>query len=607
MGVLDAVAAVLAEAGTPLRAGDITRRVLDTGRWQTQGKTPSDTIRAEMAMDIKERGLASRFQRAGRGQYALRAWRLPEYAGDDGEQNGASEAATREQGEQQQELHLMPVAHTNTPSPAAPASPAASSVPPSLRALLPVRGSGRVPTPAHTPATTLSFTDAAEHVLDRFGGRRPMHYRDITNKALELGLLKTSGRTPEASLYAQILTEMARQTQRGEMPRFAKLGRGLIALTRWELRNVISHSRPDGDKGDGRLAADLRIAYERDLHSLERYWHDVFYGPDLDSVQFERFHRLAYEPLPSWVHRRYDSQLAARVLELGPSVVEHIHTLSERLALLDLYRGRMREHFETDEAKRLWREYTEWKRARTQGNTEERIQAQSEAPALSKRENDFCFPLIERWNECAALVNLVRESGNPMPHEEGATPAPIGPDKESRQMEGFSSDTFFANVLDFLRDGGDEDAAFVLQLCERAANHFEEMVDTRWGIGPHHTVFITLACNRLAYDILNNQGHPITRAIAHAIAANLSDDESEYHLSLRLARLALTVEEMARLGRLRDQGNPDKQNNPGPDVFIVYGHDDGARFEVAHHLEAELRIRAIMLDQHQPRTGTTLI
>src|SRR5690606_8601477 len=60
---------------------------------------------------------------------------------------------------------------------------------------------------APVPKKTMSFTDAAEHVLENCGSRRPMHYRAITEKALEEGLVVTSGRTPEATLYAQIITE----------------------------------------------------------------------------------------------------------------------------------------------------------------------------------------------------------------------------------------------------------------------------------------------------------------------------------------------------------------------------------------------------------------
>ena len=67
---------------------------------------------------------------------------------------------------------------------------------------------------------TYSFTDSAEKVLETFGKKRPMHYRAITDKALELGWLVSEGKTPEASMYAQILTEIKRFNRRGEQPRF---------------------------------------------------------------------------------------------------------------------------------------------------------------------------------------------------------------------------------------------------------------------------------------------------------------------------------------------------------------------------------------------------
>ena len=36
-----------------------------------------------------------------------------------------------------------------------------------------------------TSATSnMSFTDCAEKVLEEFGGKNPMHYKDITSKAL---------------------------------------------------------------------------------------------------------------------------------------------------------------------------------------------------------------------------------------------------------------------------------------------------------------------------------------------------------------------------------------------------------------------------------------
>lgn len=173
MNSLDAAAAVLEKADKPLHYKEITERVLAEGLWATQGKTPWNTINAQLAVDIKEHGSLSRFQRTEPGMYALRAWGLPEYEG-------------------------------KKKKPKAPKT-----------------------------TETMTFNDAAEHVLNKFGKRQPMHYRAITEKVLALGLVHTEGKTPEATLYAQILTEIDRQKRRGETPRFVKHGKGFVGLRKW--------------------------------------------------------------------------------------------------------------------------------------------------------------------------------------------------------------------------------------------------------------------------------------------------------------------------------------------------------------------------------------
>ena len=78
-----------------------------------------------------------------------------------------------------------------------------------------------------------SFTDAAEIVLDQYADQRPMHYRDITEKILDLKMVDTEGKTPEATLYAMVLSEIKRFTERGEKPRFVKYGQGMVGLRKW--------------------------------------------------------------------------------------------------------------------------------------------------------------------------------------------------------------------------------------------------------------------------------------------------------------------------------------------------------------------------------------
>lgn len=181
MNVLDAVEKVLVEVRTPMRPEEITRRILEQGLWTTEGKTPDATVNARLAMDIKKHGAESRFQRSAPNTFALRVWGLPEHTGK------AAAGGKKPQPE---------------------------------------------PAPEPKPAT-LSFTNAAEKVLDEYANRQPMHYRAITRKILELGLVNTQGQTPEATLYAQILTEIKRSTRRGESPRFTMQGKGLVGLRKW--------------------------------------------------------------------------------------------------------------------------------------------------------------------------------------------------------------------------------------------------------------------------------------------------------------------------------------------------------------------------------------
>ncbi len=170
MGMLDAAAAVLAKAGEPLHYATITQRAIAGGLVVTSGKTPEATMNAQLAVDIKHRGANSRFIRTAPGLYALRESGLPEFEGK--------------------------------PHP------------------------GR-------PASRMSFTDAAEHILMTSGSKQPLHYRDVWDRIKAAGLVDSEGRTPEATLYSQVLTEITRRQRRGETPRFVKHGRGFIGLTKW--------------------------------------------------------------------------------------------------------------------------------------------------------------------------------------------------------------------------------------------------------------------------------------------------------------------------------------------------------------------------------------
>jgi restriction system protein len=213
MSLLDGVRTVLADVGEPLHSKAITQRLLERGLWQSDGRTPEATVSARLYTDIKKHGERSRFVQAGKNTFALNpnTEREPE--------TGPAGAAASTPGAQgaREDVAVSP-----------PAAMATAAVPaPGLK-------------------KRLSFTDAAEDVLHRHGHGTPMHYRNITAKLLEEGLVTTSGKTPEATLYAQVIQENARAEKRGRQPRFVQHGKGMIGLTEWlepgVQRNISQHN-----------------------------------------------------------------------------------------------------------------------------------------------------------------------------------------------------------------------------------------------------------------------------------------------------------------------------------------------------------------------------
>jgi len=167
--VLQAAQSVLAKAGTPLHYKEITRRILAEGLWTSKGKTPEATVNAQLSVAIGKGG-DSIIERVSAGTFALRTG----------------------------------VPQTKIP-----------------------------PTQLSESSTTLSFTDAAESVLNKQANKRPLHYKELTNRAIRSGMIKTAGLTPESTMYAQILQERQRREKRGERQRFAKIEKGMVSLTAW--------------------------------------------------------------------------------------------------------------------------------------------------------------------------------------------------------------------------------------------------------------------------------------------------------------------------------------------------------------------------------------
>ncbi|MFC1552110.1 HTH domain-containing protein [Candidatus Latescibacterota bacterium] len=185
MNVQDAAIQILAAAGKPLHAKEIAKRVVNSGLWKSDGKTPDATISALIYSDIKKNGEKSSFVKVAPQTFTLR--------------NSLGESK-------------------------APKEDVQSQVEKTLKSALTSSG--------------FSFTDCAQKVLEEFGHKKPMHYKKITEKALAKSWLVTGGKTPDATMYAQVITEIKRLQKRGERPRFVQHGRGFVGLSQWMGRGL---------------------------------------------------------------------------------------------------------------------------------------------------------------------------------------------------------------------------------------------------------------------------------------------------------------------------------------------------------------------------------
>lgn len=179
MSVLSAAVQILKKSGSPLHAKDLASQMIAEGLWKSDGKTPAATVSARLYSNIKNNGDKSPFKKVGPQIFTLRD-----------------------------------------------------------SAVIPNDGNRTTPEVKKTPTPPsvnvgFSFTDCAQKVLEAFGDKKPMHYKEITKNALAKGWLVTDGKTPEATMYAQVITEIKRQQKRGEHPRFVQHGRGYVGMSQW--------------------------------------------------------------------------------------------------------------------------------------------------------------------------------------------------------------------------------------------------------------------------------------------------------------------------------------------------------------------------------------
>ena len=73
LSALDAATQVLAEADEPMNCRQLIEAMIEKDYWHTKnaGKTPQNTLHAAISKEIKTKGSDSRFEKVGRGQFAL--------------------------------------------------------------------------------------------------------------------------------------------------------------------------------------------------------------------------------------------------------------------------------------------------------------------------------------------------------------------------------------------------------------------------------------------------------------------------------------------------------------------------------------------------------
>ena len=207
MGFLDAAEQVLKQEGQPLHYDEITRRAIAQGLITTQGQTPARTLNAQINASIQRGG--SPFERVDRGIYGLSDWV-----------------------HQEPELDAITVA---------------------------------APAPTPQPQHYYGYKDAAQKVLAEAG--QQMHYKDITQRALDAGYINSQGLTPEATMRGSLGTDVKRK---GVASAFRREGRGIFGLAVWDkgVSGIIRLADKQRSAVKKRLLDQLLLAHAADFERL---------------------------------------------------------------------------------------------------------------------------------------------------------------------------------------------------------------------------------------------------------------------------------------------------------------------------------------------------
>lgn len=180
---------ILSESTTPLNSKQLTKELLERKLWSTTGKTPDATVGAQIYTEIKKKGADALFIKAGKNLFTI----------NPNAKITTSLVLAKTSGKQKRKRS----------------------------------------TSSHQTVTppTFSFLDSAERVLKADAARKPMHYEEITQRAIKYGWLVSNGLTPEASMSAQIYSDIKKCENQGRRSRFT-MNKGMVGLTEWSVSTL---------------------------------------------------------------------------------------------------------------------------------------------------------------------------------------------------------------------------------------------------------------------------------------------------------------------------------------------------------------------------------
>src|SRR5271154_6379513 len=93
----------------------------------------------------------------------------------------------------------------------------------------------------------MTFTDAAAEVLRLVG--RPLHYKEITDLAIEKNLLSHVGKSPEVTMGARLAATLKKESAENPLIRVKP---GVFALREWDDKTIKGAHEPKAKEKGGR-------------------------------------------------------------------------------------------------------------------------------------------------------------------------------------------------------------------------------------------------------------------------------------------------------------------------------------------------------------------